>query len=461
MKKWFRIPILILLCGFFVVMAGALALAFYYRNNFPVNTWINGIYCTGKSIEEVNAELAEQTEIPILIIETVNGETGKIDLREADAKADYSSALKTYLHQNATYRWVKHFEKPVSATLEEVRYTWDSEKLKALFEELSFVQEADCSVPGVKVILTDEGYVLQDGNTDHLNSRKALQYVESCLRMGEHNVVLKDGGCYENLKDNAQDKAQRMLWSQLEEIFACNLIYDMGEEKIPLTQAILSQFLIVDGESIQLNPEGIQSWVDELALAYNTVNTTGKFQSTRGDIVEVPYVTYGTELNTKEEVLWLTENVWENRTVRTQPEYHVPAYLKEGFTRGLNDIGDTYIEVDMTLQHLYYYVGGELSLKTDVVTGNTKRKMGTPEGINYVYNKQRNRVLRGPGYASPVKYWVPVKGAIGIHDASWRSEFGGEIYKTSGSHGCINVPTDVMAELYDMVEIGTPVVMFY
>ncbi len=119
------------------------------------------------------------------------------------------------------------------------------------------------------------------------------------------------------------------------------------------------------------------------------------------------------------------------------------------------------LEIDMTEQKMYYYADGELVIETDVVTGNTGRRMGTPAGVNYVYNKQRNRVLRGEGYASPVKYWVPVKGAIGIHDANWRSEFGGEIYKTNGSHGCINTPTEIMSQLYDAVEIGTPVIMFY
>ena len=68
-----------------------------------------------------------------------------------------------------------------------------------------------------------------------------------------------------------------------------------------------------------------------------------------------------------------------------------------------------------------------------MVTGNMRRRMGTPEGVNFVYNKQKDRVLRGPGYASPVKFWVPVKGSIGIHDASWRKEFGGDIYQTAGS----------------------------
>ena len=73
--------------------------------------------------------------------------------------------------------------------------------------------------------------------------------------------------------------------------------------------------------------------------------------------------------------------------------------------------------------------------------------------------KQKNRVLRGPGYASPVKYWMPVKGGIGIHDARWRKEFGGDIYLTDGSHGCINMPPSKAKELYNMLSIGDRVVL--
>ena len=78
-----------------------------------------------------------------------------------------------------------------------------------------------------------------------------------------------------------------------------------------------------------------------------------------------------------------------------------------------------------------------------------------------MYNKQKNRVLRGPNYRTPVKFWIPVRGAIGIHDAKWRDEFGGDIYLTDGSHGCVNTPMDAVEKLYEMVEIGTPCVMYY
>ena len=115
----------------------------------------------------------------------------------------------------------------------------------------------------------------------------------------------------------------------------------------------------------------------------------------------------------------------------------------------------------MTQQKLYCYKAGELLLETDIVTGNMRRNWDTPVGVNFVYAKQKNRILRGQGYASPVDYWMPVKGAIGIHDADWRKEFGGEIYLKNGSHGCINIPPENMPIIYDNYEIGTPVIMFY
>lgn len=461
MKKLFRILLLTLLCGLLVVLCGALALALYYRSNFPVNTWINGVYCTGKTVEQVNEELTAQTTLPMLTIEEADGTQWQLVLSDAEAGADYRAALKKYLHRNASYRWLQNLDEPVMATLDEVQYTWNREKLQALFEALGFVQEASLSEEGVEIELTEEGYVLRDGNTERLDAKKAFAYVEDCLSKGRTYVVLKDGDCYETLEDDARDRTKRALWRQLETFFARSVVYDMGAEQIPLTPAVLSRFVTVEEEGISLNPAGVEEWVAELASDYDTVNTTREFAATRGDTVQVPYVTYGTQLDTDAEVRWLTENLWENPSAGAQTEYHVPAYLQEGFVRGLDDIGDTYIEVDMTEQHMYYYADGGLVLDTDVVTGNTGRRMGTPEGINYVYNKQRNRILRGADYATPVKYWVPVKGAIGIHDAGWRKTFGGEIYKTNGSHGCINTPSDVMAELYDMVEIGTPVIMFY
>ncbi len=453
--------------GAVLALGGCLGLALYYRNHFPVNTWINGVYCTGKTMEQVNLALSEQTEVPVVSVAGADGQLWQLDLSQAAGRADYLGALRGYLRENASLFWARNLESPKRERLEPTGYRYERALLQELFEQLEPVRQARQSKPGVTLEYTKQGYVLRDGNTDRLKPEEAFAYLENCLGAGETYVDLAAGGCYETLEDSGADLKQREIWEKLQAFFAQEIVYDMGAEHIPLTPDITSRFLVqesagilaLDGKGdLMLDGEGIRGWVEELAQAYDTAGTTLEFASTRGDVVEVEYDTYGTRLNVEAEAAYLEEALSASEE---GPQPHVPAYLQEGFVRGLDDIGGTYIEVDMTMQHMYYYVDGELALDTDVVTGNTGRRMGTPEGVDFVYNKQRNRTLIGPGYATPVKYWVPVRGHVGIHDASWRSEFGGSIYQKNGSHGCINTPTEVMAQLYEMVEIGTPVILFY
>lgn len=471
MKKLFRFLVMFVLCGMLLAVGGFLALTLYYRNNFPVNTWINGVYCTGKTVEQVNEELIGRQDAPSVIYVVDAGRSfWEIDMEEAGVTPDYTSALRAYLGENAVGDWLDNLHTPVSGRLAAGSYVAEGEKLRECFEALPFVAQEQARREGVLVVLSEEGYDITDGNTYRLNLDKAYACLEAALARGEVSVDLAASGCYENLPDTAADREQRELWNQICEFMGrCGMLaYDMGTETIALTPDIAARFLetdpgsgcpVLDGQGkIALSAAGVREWVGQLSALYDTCGTERAFHATRGDVVTVKYVTYGTKIDAEAEVAYLTEALG---TDFTESQLHVPAYAQQGYVRGLDDIGGTYIEIDMTEQKMYYYVDGGLALETDVVTGNTGRRMGTPQGINFVYNKERNRTLRGPGYASFVKYWVPVKGAIGIHDASWRSSFGGTIYKTNGSHGCINTPSDVMAKLYDMVEIGTPVVMFY
>ena len=130
------------------------------------------------------------------------------------------------------------------------------------------------------------------------------------------------------------------------------------------------------------------------------------------------------------------------------------------------ELGTTYVEVDKTNQHMWYYKDGKLQISTDVVTGKPSGGNTTPTGVFYVWNKQRNATLRGKNddgsnYASPVNYWMPIDyTGVGLHDASWQPKFGGDWYKTHGSHGCVNTPPATMKKLFEAVPVGTPVVVF-
>ena len=131
------------------------------------------------------------------------------------------------------------------------------------------------------------------------------------------------------------------------------------------------------------------------------------------------------------------------------------------------DLGNTYVDVDLSKQHVVYFEKGKKKFESDCVSGCVAAGHSTPTGIFAINNKARNIKLVGGGpkkskthYESFVSYWMCFLGnGYGLHDATWRSNFGGDIYKYSGSHGCVNLPPSKAGELYDMVSVGTIVIV--
>jgi len=252
------------------------------------------------------------------------------------------------------------------------------------------------------------------------------------------------------------------------------VLFSFGEDKEHFTKGDLAKTLICykdfkrgckklpnEYKTLYLNEDSglivdhemADSLLDEKLAQYSTYHNH-TFTTHDGRVLHIKGGTYGNQIamkTEKKEFLAFLESA--DRFYIRKPEY-----TKEVAIKGKNDIGDTYIEVDIGQQKMFYYRDGELYLETDVVTGKNK---ATREEVCYVYAKQKNRILRGPGYASPVKYWMPVSGGIGIHDASWRSEYGGEIYIRNGSHGCINTPLDIVEKMYEVMEVGTPCILYY
>ncbi len=493
MKKRTRGPVVCCMIIVILLCLGYLGLALYYRTGFAVNTWINGVYCTGRSVQEVNAQLLERTEAPdhftIVGYDRMGSDSTEtswtVSMESLHRTLDYEAGLNRYLTSQNSWFWVgnllPHREHRLEAAV-----SFEETVLQEFWEEIAegFRKEEDYRIEYDDSV----GYTLYDGLHHRLDEKKAYEAVRSAILMGESSVSLIDAGCYYDVPFTGEQERMARLWEQIRHFQENGPLYDFGDGAGRPDEAQMAAFLQKGeqpgGLPVQdeagcfvLEPDCAADWIREMAAIHDTYGKEWAFQSTRGDIVHVQGVTYGTTINQKRETVWLQGYLeqlaaWENgldsdlaETQGAKPEgseeVRIPEYTRDAYHRGSADLGKTYIEVDLGIQKLYYYVDGELALETDVVSGNARRRMSTPEGVNYVYNKQKNRTLRGPGYATPVKFWMPVKGAIGLHDADWRSEFGGDIYKTDGSHGCVNLPPEVAKELYDSVEIGTPVVMFY
>lgn len=448
----------------FLLAVSYIGLAEYYKNGFSYGTWINGVYCTGKTVEEVNGELLSACSYDGLAVYDAKGESFFINAQDIGFAFDFEEALQLYLSEQHPYLWGYDLFVSKERTLVPA-VSFDEQRLWEILDTSPAFTEKKAEERQVWIVKTDAGYVLMDERKGVLNEEKAKKAVRRNLLGLETELDLKESDCYEDLPYTEDMKKTLAEWERVREFQDCRITYCFGEERLPIDASIVcdwmatqenGEFLYNEAGRIEADEKKIEEFVDRLADEYDTVGKTRYFEATRGETVEIEGGRYGNRMDRKAEKEYLKQAFAEKRE-----EMHVPAYLQEGMCQGRNDIGDTYIEVDMGEQMMYYYQNGKLELETPIVTGNTGRRWGTPEGVNYVYAKGKNRILSGPGYQSHVNFWMPVKGNIGIHDAAWRDEFGGEIYKSAGSHGCINTPYEAMSRLYDMAEIGTPVVMFY
>lgn len=125
------------------------------------------------------------------------------------------------------------------------------------------------------------------------------------------------------------------------------------------------------------------------------------------------------------------------------------------------DVGDTYIEISIDKQHMWYYKNGKCLVSTNVVTG-MKNSHDTTKGLFHIWERKSPARLVGETWDTMVNYWLAVTyDGIGIHDSTWRTGgYGGNIYTYDGSHGCINTPYDQAKKIYDNCSVGTPVVIY-
>ncbi|MCM1246092.1 MAG: L,D-transpeptidase family protein [Roseburia sp.] len=239
------------------------------------------------------------------------------------------------------------------------------------------------------------------------------------------------------------------------------ITYEFGDQKEVIDWEKIKKHMEYDPDTaaLTLKTKWVKNYVQQLSKKYNTYGKTRKFKSTKDGTVTIKGGIMGWWINEDETVKQL------NKLLKNKKSKNVePVYRNVAAQHGEDDIGDTYVEISIKRQHVWFYKNGKLKMDSDTVTGKLTKDRKTTVGVHRIFAKQRDRYLGTmavQGYRSFVHYWMPFNwDGQGLHDATWRSKFGGNIYKTGGSHGCANLPYSFAAKLYEEVEVGTPVVVY-
>ena len=448
------IGIIISLCTLLVVYFG---MAIYFMNHFYFGSAINCINISGKSVEEVNEQMASELQTYTLNLKERGGKIEQIRPNEVGLKYNSDGQFRSLKDTQNPYKWISaFFNTEAYEMIEAVKY--DTKLLKERVDKLSCVDSSNIIEPkNPSFKYTDNGYVIVgevDGNK--VNKDILYDHVSDAILKKKTTIDLESINCY--VKPQYTSNSQKIIDTKnmINKYVLSKITYNFGENKELLDGSTINKWLTVDENfKIIFHEKEVKNYIDILSNKYNTLCSKRNFISSSGKTINIGGGDYGWSINRAKETQALITAIKEGQTIAKEP-----AYLQTALSNGNNDIGNTYVEIDLTKQHLWFYKNGSLIEQGDIVTGNVSSNHTTPGGIYKLKYKQKNAVLRGSDYASPVTFWMPFNGGIGIHDASWRSVFGGEIYKTAGSHGCINSPYYLAKAVFDNIEIGIPVICY-
>ena len=442
-----------------------------YSGRFFEGTSINGIDISGKTVEEAEALLEESAGNYNLHIKFRNGE----ELITGDEIGYHyvsdGTVEKLYNRQDAR-TWFEDYMKngrtatPVSAEAD-IQTVFDTDMLLDAVRALPEMQDENMAEPtdafmdyvGNKFVVVPE----EEGTT--LDKKVVLRQVLEAAEDYKTDIdITTIDNVYARPKETMVSVGKKLQEEAdaLNEFTMGSITYTLpsGEEQT-LDGTITRNWLSKDDYGNYYKDwyvwnDQISSYVQNIADMVYTVGATRTFNATGIGEIQVSGGNYGYEIDVNAEILQLSEEL-ENGTVVTRE----PVYASKETATENNGFGDDYIEVDCTRQYMWIYVDGEVVLETDVVTGMMTETRATPAGVCLIYNKALDYTLTGPGYRTPVSYWMPFNGAVGFHDAWWRGAFGGDIYLWDGSHGCVNMPVDAAAKAFDIVTFEMPVIVYY
>lgn len=443
-----------------IVLGMYAGIGFYYRTHFFEHATINGADVSDLTAEEAKELLASQVENYTLTIRTREGGSETITGADIRYRLVDDGEIQGFLKQQKVMAWLPKYFGRADAYTMEVSTSYDKALLQHTEAKLACLQKDAMTAPeDAKLTVQDGQYVIVpevEGNT--LDPQKVDAVLQKAVEAGDTEVNLADEGCYVAPAVRASDgnlKAQAAIMNKYSSV---TVTYDMGGGVTEVLDAATTAgwfSLNEDGQPV-IDRSAVSTWVNALADRYDTIGKSEPFVTSRGETVYVTAQTYGWQMDRESE----TEALYQQLCLG-ESATRTPVWYESAGARGDNDLGSTYVEIDYTNQHLWFYKDGTLLVETAVVTGNVSAGNASPEGIFCLVGKSEHETLKGEGYSTPVDYWMPFYGGVGIHDAdSWRSVYGGDIYQTSGSHGCINTPTAKVAMIYQNIEVGTPIVCY-
>lgn len=446
--------IMMIICALVAIYS---IVSIHFINHFYFGSTINRVDVSGKTVQEAEEEILSKMDTYSVELEERYGAREEIKGADINLRYDLGDKIKELKSKQISFAWILSFLGEKNYTITD-SVSYNEDLLKKSFNNLSCITGSSVVAPkNPELEYKDDGYIINKeiyGNK--INKDALYEHLIKAIVSGEKKINLESINCYENPKYISTSKEVLEAKNILDKYASSKITYSFGEDNEVIDGSVIHNWLKVDQDySVAIDEKKVYEYMKKIANTYNTSGKTRDFKTSLGTITKVSGGNYGWIIDTSQEAKELIKDIEKGENIAKEPIYKQVALSHDS-----NDIGNTYVEINMNIQHLWYYKNGILVIEGDVVTGNASRGSPTPTGVYRLNYKQKDATLKGENYSSSVSFWMPFYGNVGIHDASWRSEFGGNIYKANGSHGCVNAPYYLAKVLFNNIEEGTPIVCY-
>jgi vancomycin resistance protein YoaR len=446
------------------LLLGYVSLAVYYHDRFYPGTVINDNSFGGKKVEDVKEILKKSSKDYVLTIKEKEDKTELISGEAIKLQYKDDRELDEVKEKQNSWLWpIQIFQDKIYMV--SMEHSYDEASFTQVVNQLACMQDANMTPPqDARLEDDDTAYqIVPEVEGTALDKEKTTEVIKKAVDERRTEVSLTDEDCYLKPTVLQSDEELAKEAEKLNKITATQITVNFGNGTETVTRDMLKSWL-VKGEDgtytfdVNLVKPVVIGWSEK----YNTYGKPRDFKTSGGGTVRLTTGDYG----------W---RVWQDKTTDAliaalnagQSGELEPTWLYKGQTHEGNDINGTYVEISIDQQRMWFYKNGTCLVDTPVVTGNPNKGHGTPKGgVWRLKDKASPFTLVGKkpdgsiDYEEPVNYWMPFNGGVGIHDLTKRSSFGGDIYLTNGSHGCINTPLDNVRTIYENIEVNTPIVVY-
>ncbi|MCF0149232.1 MAG: peptidoglycan binding domain-containing protein [Clostridium sp.] len=428
----------------------------FFINHFFINTKVNGVDLSLKNHNVANETFYNSiNEYNIKIIgrdgrsATINGKDIGIVFNKKDIRSEIKKQQISIMWGSALINKKEYF---IEGLIE-----YDKVKLDSIIDSLDILTKNIENPVNVGFNYLDGIYVIEPevyGNK--IDKDKFKELLIEAIYKGNREFNVNEEGCYEEPLFTTVSEKTMETEELLNKYVSTKVTYLFGENKEVLDADTIKNWLSINENlDVVLDEKALSEYITSLCNKYNTIGITRNFKTSTGKTVEVKGGYYGWKINSTAEKKLLNEYIKLGANIEKEP-----IYSQEAVYRDKDDVGNTYVEINISRQYMWFYKEGKVIAEGGVVTGDPRKGYSTLTGTYMINYKQKNAVLRGPGYEANVNYWMPFNGNIGIHDASWRSSFGYNIYQSDGTHGCVNSPLSLAKKIFENIEAGTPVICY-